>query len=441
MMIVTPEQLIKQYFPEPIATTRELYKHLNLEQYGYSYLDWLKGAEEHCLSQFVNELDYKLLPEADKNYWISEKVFFTLIQASPSKICDEIRAGLLEITNKIATDRDFARRYRDQLDQEYGIAKVTPKVSKKLKAKFNELGRDAFEFSVQADTRLYLDIITNYNFKPGQKLKNVFIFFKLEIDEGVPYHIIDITLSLTNDDILKYRTIWCCSQERLRYGAILGNKVIRINLFEENRKLVDSYEYSLGPSDIKTLVSEMEKVIGMITDLDLSNIDLDRLGQKILHRYTLNEELYTRAVKAIIFTITAYTDSTESMETAFLNAVDKYWEYYVLQPDPTKNYADDVEQMINERIPRVTLGLIAGNMLGNEELCDKYFKRRYSKKQRQALLNDGNVGLIYALSAADFDPDAVSDQRTTDICVCITNYLDLMKNVFIELGQWPATQC
>lgn len=197
----------------------------------------------------------------------------------------------------------------------------------------------------------------------------------------------------------------------------------------------------MGPSDIKTLVSEMEKVIGMITDLDLSNIDLDRLGQKILHRYTLNEELYTRAVKAIIFTITAYTDSTESMETAFLNAVDKYWEYYVLQPDPTKNYADDVEQMINERIPRVTLGLIAGNMLGNEELCDKYFKRRYSKKQRQALLNDGNVGLIYALSAADFDPDAVSDQRTTDICVCITNYLDLMKNVFIELGQWPATQC
>jgi hypothetical protein len=210
-MIVTPEHLVRQFFPDPIETTRELYNQIELDENLYSYSNWLKDAEEHCLSKFVNEIDYKLLPDSEKNYWINQAVFWTLIQSSPSKKCDQVRYALLEISKKVATDREFARQMRDQLDQEYGIKKVIPKVSKKLTSTYNKTGQDAFEFSVKDDSRLYLDIITGYNFQPGQKIKNVFILFKLEEESGVPYHIVDITVSLTNDHVFTYRTIWCCS--------------------------------------------------------------------------------------------------------------------------------------------------------------------------------------------------------------------------------------
>jgi|GEM_PF-6613695 hypothetical protein len=83
-MIVTPEQLIKQYFPEPIETTRELYDRLDLESV-YPYLDWLRDAEQHCLSKFTDEVDYRLLPDAEKNYWIGERVFGRLFKAALQK--------------------------------------------------------------------------------------------------------------------------------------------------------------------------------------------------------------------------------------------------------------------------------------------------------------------------------------------------------------------
>jgi len=41
----------------------------------------------------------------------------------------------------------------------------------------------------------------------------------------------------------------------------------------------------------------------------------------------------------------------------------------VLQPDPTRDFADDLEQMIKDRIPRITLALTVGNMLDYEDLC------------------------------------------------------------------------
>ncbi|MEN6460444.1 MAG: hypothetical protein ABFC94_03620 [Syntrophomonas sp.] len=438
-MIVTPEHLIKQYFPDPIETTRDLYDRLGLDEYKYSYLDWLKDAEEHCLSNFVNDVDYKLLPDNEKNYWISQAVFGTLIQTSPSKICDQIRAGLIDITNKVATDRVFARQLRDQLDQEYGIKKVIPKVSKKLTSTYNKTGQDAFEFSVQDDTRLYIDIISSYNFQPGQKIKDVFFLFKLEVEKGVPYHIVDISLSLTNDHIFSYRTIWCCNQERQKYGAILRNRVIRVNLFEDNKKLVDSYEYILGPSEIKTLETELEKVIGMILDLNLDEVDLDQLGEKVLRRHNLNEQAFVQAIKAVIPTMPKDGVNAEMVDAAFLDAVDKYWKYYVLQPDPTEDFVDNLDQMIKERIPRVTLALIVANILNYGDLCDRYFKRSYSKKQKQALLSDGNLRLMYALSAAtDFNPTAAPDQRVIDMCAFITDHLDLMKSLLTEVGQWPS---
>jgi hypothetical protein len=272
-MIVTPEHLIKQYFPEPIETTRGLYDRLDLDEFGYFYLNWLKDLEEHCLSKYVDDVDYKLLPDSEKNYWISQKAFRTIIQSSPSKICDQIRACFADISKKGATDPAFARQLQDQLDQESGIEIVIPKVSKTLKSKYNKTGQDAFEFSVQANNKLYMDIISGYNFQLGQKIKDVNFVFKLEVENGVPCHIVDMTLSLTNDHILSYRTIWCCEEERQRYGAILINRIIRINLFEDNKKLVDSYDYIWGPSELKTLELELEKVIYMLQELKLDEID------------------------------------------------------------------------------------------------------------------------------------------------------------------------
>jgi hypothetical protein len=439
-MIITPEQLIKKFFPEPIETTRDLYDRLELNESVYPYLNWLKDAEEHCLSRFVEDVDYRLLPGSEKNYWISQAVFGTLIQTSPSKICDQIRAGLIEITNKIATDPTYARKMLDQFDEEYGIKQVRPRVSKTLRSKYNKSGQDAFEFSVKEDTRLHLDIISGYNFQPGQKIKSVFFYFKLEVENGVPFHIVDITLSLTNDHTFSYRTIWCCSKERLKYGAALSNRVIRVNLFEDNDKLVDSYDYILSKSEIKNLELELENVIGMLMDINLSEIDVDRLGEKILNRYNLNDQAYAQAISSAILNLQekGVKDNSATLDAAFRSAVNKYWEYYILQPDPTKELVDDLEQMIKDRLPRVTLALIAASILNHSELCNSYFKRTYSEKQRAALLSDGNIRLIYALSSAsDFDPNAGPDKRIADMCAFITDHLDLLKNLLVEIDQWP----
>ncbi|HEX3012000.1 MAG TPA: hypothetical protein VHQ70_08195 [Syntrophomonadaceae bacterium] len=439
-MIVTPEHLMKQYFPEPVETTRDLYNRLDLNESEYSYLNWLQDAEKHCFSNFVNDIDYKLLPDSEKNYWISQGLFWTIIQTSPSKICDEIRSSLINISNKVATDRAFARQLLDQIDEEHGIKKIIPKVSKSLKSRYNETGQDALEFSVQSDTRLYLDIISGYNFQPGQKIKHVLLFFKLETENDIPFHIIDITLTLTNDDTLTYRTIWSCSRERLRYGAILGNRVIRVNLFQENNKLIDSYDYILGLSDLKVLERELEKVMGMLLKLNLEGTDLDQLGEKILYRYNLNEQAYALAIKEAISARpkTEAKESAESVDAAFMDAIDKYWDCYLLQPDPSKEFKDNQDEMVQDRIPRVTLALIAAKMLYYDNLCDKYFKRRYSNRQKRALLNDGNIRLIFALSTANFDPAADHDKRTADICSFIAEHFGLMQKVLTEAGQWPS---
>ncbi|HWP98787.1 MAG TPA: hypothetical protein VN426_18245 [Syntrophomonadaceae bacterium] len=440
-MIVTPEYLIKQYFPEPIETTRDLYERLELNELGYPYLNWLKDLEEHCLSKYVDDAEYKLLPDSEKNYWISQKAFRIIIESSPSKIGDEIRACVAHIARKTAADPAFARQLQDQLDQESGLELVIPKVSKKLKSKYNETGKDAFEFSVKANNRLYMDIISGYNFQPGQKIKDVIFAFKLKVESGVPYHIVEMTLSLTNDHTLSYRTIWCCSEERQRYGAILTSKVIRINLFEDNKKPIDSFDYILGPSEQKNLELELEKVIEMLLELDLTEVDLDQLGEKILYRYSLSQQAFALAIKAVASNMAndGEKESANMIEAAFIDAVDQYWEHYVLQPNPTEDLADDLDQMVKEHIPSITLALAAVKILNYSDLCDQYFKRSYSNKQKQALLNDANVGLIFALSeATEFDPSIAPDKRIIDVCAFITDQLDLMKEILIEMGKWPS---
>lgn len=440
-MILTPKQLIKQFFPEPIETTRDLYDQLGLDEAQYPYLAWLTGAEEHCLARFVEEVDYRLLPDSEKNYWINLPVFMTLVQSSPSPICDRIRAGLMEISNKAAADRNFARQLQDQLDQEYGIEKAEAKVSKALKNKYNETGADAFEFSIKNDTRLYFDVISGYNFTPGQKIKYALFLFQMETEDGIPYHIVDINLTLDGGDVLPYRTIWCCSQERQRYAAILGNRVIRVNLYEDNKKLVDTYEYSLSSSDTQTLAVELEKIMGMLADTDLSQFDLDQLGERILQRYNLNEHAYALAVKELVPVLNQYRErqAADDIRQAFADAINRYWEAYVLQPDPTREPATELEQMVKDRKPRVALALLTSIVLEHDKLSDEYFKRTYSSKQKQALLGDISLRLIYALSAAsEFDREAAADQRITDMAAFITSTLDLTKEVMTELGQWPA---
>lgn len=439
-MIVTSEQLIKQYFPEPIETTRELYDRLELDSV-YPYWDWIRDAEQYCLSRFAEEVDYKLLPDSEKNFWISEKVFLTLIQSSPSEICQEIRRGLLAITTKIAKDRDFARQYQDQLDREAGLEKVTPKVSKKLKAKYNETGKDAFELAIQADTRLYVNIISSHNFKPGDKIKDAGFSFKLETEQGIPFHVIDFILSLDNDDVLSYRTVWCCSQERLNYGSILANKGIRINLFGDNRKLIDSYDYLMGQAELKNLEAELEEVISILLDINIEGIDVAALGEKILYRYNLDGQAYAQAIKAIIPSMTQYQlkPNAEQLETAFIDAVNKYWECYVLQPDPTKEFIDDLDQMVKDRIPRVALASIATNMLMYKALCDSYFKRSYRFKQMEALFKDATPRLLYALTAADrFEPTDDHDKRIVDMSTFIAEQLDSIQELLMASGQWPS---
>lgn len=440
-MIETPEHLLKQYFPEAIETTRDLYNRLDLDKLGYSYSAWLNDLEKHCLSKYVDDSDYNLLPDSDKNYWISPKAFRTIIETSPSKIGDQVRACVTYIAHKVATDPAFARQLQDQLDQESGMEIVKPKVSKALKSKYNKTGQDAFEFSVQSNTRLYMDIISSYNFQPGQKIKEVIFLFRLVIENGVPFHVVDIMVSLTNDHTLSYRTIWCSSQERQRYGAILQHGVIRINLFGDNRKLIDSYEYILDQSDMKKLELELEKVIAMLLELNLDEIDVNQLGEKILNHHNLNDQAYTLAIKAVIPTLTKclVNENAEVIDAAFLEAVNQYWDYYVLQPNPIDNITDDLEQMVKDRIPAVTLAMVAADMLKYSGLCNNYFNRSYSNRQKDALLNDASIRLIYALSSAtEFDPTAPPDQRLHDVCTFISEQLDLLKKILIETDKWPS---
>jgi len=437
-LIVTPEHLIKKYFPEPVETTRFLYDRLALDEYGYSYLAWIKDAEEYCLSKYFTEEDYNLLPDGEKNYWISPRAFRTLLEASPSKIGDEIRTCTSELANRLATDRAFARQLQDQIDQESGINRVDPKVSKSLKAKYNETGQDALEFSIQSDTRLHMDIISGNNFKPGQKIKDVLFSFKMEAENGISFHIIEAMLTLTGDDILSFRTIWCCHRESPKYAAILMNRLIRVNLFEDNKKLVDSYDYILGPSDLDTLAVELERVVNMLPEKNPEVIDTDQLGYRILDRYNSNGQAYALAIKELIPTMMQYEKSgADKLETAFIEAVNQYWDHYVLQADPTKNIIDDLEQMVQNRMPRVALALITSDMINNINLCNKYFKRTYSTKQRQALFKDAAPRLIYTLSAAEFDPSVSPDQHIDDMCAFVTQQFDLIKEILIEMKQWP----
>lgn len=439
-MIVTPEHIIKKYFPNPVETTRELYDRLGLIEYGYLYSNWLKDLEQHCLSKYIDESEYKLLSDDEKNYWISEKAFRTILETSPSKIGDEIRTCFTYISKKIATDPTFARQLQDQIDQESGIEKVVPKVSKALKTNYNTSGQDAFAFSVEADKRLHLDIISGYNFQPGLKVKDAAFSFKLVTESGIPYHVIDMVLSLTNDHTLSYRTVWCCSEERQRYGSILMKKMVRINLFGDNKKLVDSFDYVWGLSQLKTLELELEEAISMLLEIDLDGINLDQMGEKILHRYNLNDKAYVQAIKSAIPTMAEYAAkaNAEMVDAAFHDAVHKYWEYYVLQPDPTRDFIDDLEQMIKDRIPRITLVLTVGNMLNYGDLCEKYFKHKFSDNQKDALLIDGNLRLIYALAeATEFDPGADHKERINNMCAFITKHLDVMKQMLVDTGQWP----
>jgi len=436
-LIITPDHLIKKYFPKPVENTRELYDSLELDQYGYSYASWIKDAEEYCLRKYFTEEDYKLLPGNETNYWINLRVFRTLLEASPSRIGDEIRSCVAELTNRVATDRTFARQLQDQIDQEAGIGKVVPKISKSLKAKYNETGQDAFEYSIQSDGRLYLDIISGFNFKPGQKIKEVLFSFRLEAEDKVPFHVIEVMLTLSDDYILSYRTIWSCKDESQKYGAILINRVIRVNLFEDTRKLIDNFDYIFVPSDLMTLEAELQQVIDMQAELIGEEVNTEELGQRILLRHNLNGQAYALAIKATIPKMLEYEKPGTDIETPFIDAVKRYWDYYILQTDPSRDINDDIDQMVQSRIPRVELAMLSANMLLNSQLCSKYFNRNYSNKQRQALFKDAAPRLIYTLAAAELDASVPSDRHMDQICNFIAEQVDMMKDILIETMQWP----
>lgn len=317
---------------------------------------------------------------------------------------------------------------------------MVPKVSKALKAKYNTSGQDAFEFSVKADKRLYIDMISGYHFQPGQKIKDVRILFKLITENGIPYHVIDIVLSLINDHTLSYRDVWCCSEERPRYGAILTNRIIRVNLFGDNKKLVNSYNYILSLPELKTMELELQEAINMILEINLDGVDLGQIGENILHRYNLNDQAYAQAIKSVIPIMAKYAKANaDVIDAAYHDAVNQYWEYYVSRPDPTRDFADDLEQMTKDRIPRINLVLIVGNMLDYGDLCEKYFQHKFSNKQKDALLIDGNLHLIYALAeATEFDPGAAPQERIDAMCAFITKHLDKMKQMLVDAGQWPG---
>jgi len=271
-----------------VETTKDLYERLGLQEYGYSYSNWLKDLEDYCLSRYFDESDYKLLPDAEKNYWISQKAFMTIIQCSPSKICDEIRKCIWELSQRVASDPAFARQLQDQYDREAGIEIVKPRVSNKLKLRYNELGQDVFEFTIPADQRLHLNILSNYDFQPGQKIQNVLFNLKLESEAGVPYHIVDITLILNNEHTLSYRDIWICDEIRNRYAAILTQRIIRVNLFADNKKLFATRDYIVGKPELEALQADLEEAIRMIADSNGQAVDFNRLRDQLLDKHKLN---------------------------------------------------------------------------------------------------------------------------------------------------------
>ena len=74
-MIITPEHIIKKYFPEPIETTRELYERLDFDESVYPYSKWIDDAK-YCLSQYLDESQYTLIPDSEeKNFRITQRHF------------------------------------------------------------------------------------------------------------------------------------------------------------------------------------------------------------------------------------------------------------------------------------------------------------------------------------------------------------------------------
>ncbi|NLL85917.1 MAG: hypothetical protein GX229_05285, partial [Syntrophomonadaceae bacterium] len=130
--------------------------------------------------------------------------------------------------------------------------------------------------------------------------------------------------------------------------------------------------------------------------------------------------------------------TAEMLEKAFHEAVDKYWEYYVLQDDPTQTINDDLKQMIEDRKPRVTLALSVFNMLDQPELIEKYFHKKYSEKQMDVISIEGSLRLIFSLVEAEgLDPEADHQKRMDDISAIITEHFDVIEQILEDMGQWP----
>jgi hypothetical protein len=441
-LIITPEHIIKKYFPEPIETTRELYERLGFEESVYPYSKWIDDAEKYCLSQYLDESQYTLIPDSEeKNFRITQKAFRVLLESSPSKIGDEIRASFAEISERAAKDPGFLKKLQDQLDQEMGLEKVEPKVSKKLKAKYNQSGQDAFEFSIREDNRVHFDIISGYNFQPGDQIKDAGFWFKLVIEQDIPYHIVDISITLNNEKNFTYRTIWSCMEEREKYPLIHLSRIIRINLFGDNRKLVDSHDYHFSTSQLNGLGADLQKALDLLLEFKpVEGLDLAQLGEKILHSYKLNDQAYAEATSQLVPVMMDYKTraTAEMLEKAFHEAVDKYWEYYVLQDDPTQTINDDLKQMIEDRKPRVTLALSVFNMLDQPELIEKYFHKKYSEKQMDVISIEGSLRLIFSLVEAEgLDPEADHQKRMDDISAIIAEHFDFIEQILEDMGQWP----
>jgi hypothetical protein len=322
-----------------------------------------------------------------------------------------------------------------------GLEKVEPKVSKKLKAKYNQSGQDAFEFSIREDNRVHFDIISGYNFQPGDQIKDAGFWFKLVIEQDIPYHIVDISITLNNEKTFTYRTIWSCMEEREKYPLIHLSRIIRINLFGDNRKLVDSHDYHFSTSQLNGLGADLQKALDLLLEFKpVEGLDLAQLGEKILHSYKLNDQAYAEATSQLVPVMMDYKTraTAEMLEKAFHEAVDKYWEYYVLQDDPTQTINDDLKQMIEDRKPRVTLALSVFNMLDQPELIEKYFHKKYSEKQMDVISIEGSLRLIFSLVEAEgLDPEADHQKRMDDISAIIAEHFDFIEQILEDMGQWP----
>jgi uncharacterized protein (UPF0248 family) len=365
---------------------------------------------------------------------------------NPEKASDYIKVGGYKGLEKARSmnPKDLieeVKKLQDQLDQEMGLEKVEPKVSKKLKAKYNQSGQDAFEFSIREDNRVHFDIISGYNFQPGDQIKDAGFWFKLVIEQDIPYHIVDISITLNNEKTFTYRTIWSCMEEREKYPLIHLSRIIRINLFGDNRKLVDSHDYHFSTSQLNGLGADLQKALDLLLEFKpVEGLDLAQLGEKILHSYKLNDQAYAEATSQLVPVMMDYKTraTAEMLEKAFHEAVDKYWEYYVLQDDPTQTINDDLKQMIEDRKPRVTLALSVFNMLDQPELIEKYFHKKYSEKQMDVISIEGSLRLIFSLVEAEgLDPEADHQKRMDDISAIIAEHFDFIEQILEDMGQWP----